>query len=181
MYKCVVSNKFGEINANLSLNIEIAPVIRERPIIKKVEKKKSVVLQCAVQGSQDIDVQCTQLVTKAEQMARSTNFAADDIKLNELGTATKSMTERGHFNSNNIEQRMQELRKNFQRFRSEMAAKKQHLLDLKATFDFSLRPGKQFKSPYRDLNLPASSSLGRLFVEKTQFPLNLMQVSPELW
>merc|ERR1711915_444550 len=42
---------------NLSLNIEIAPVIRERPIIKKVEKKKSVVLQCAVQGSQDIDVQ----------------------------------------------------------------------------------------------------------------------------
>jgi hypothetical protein len=57
MYKCVVSNKFGEINANLSLNIEIAPVIRERPIIKKVEKKKSVVLQCAVQGSQDIEVQ----------------------------------------------------------------------------------------------------------------------------
>merc|ERR1712106_62703 len=57
MYKCVVSNKFGEINANLSLNIEIAPVIRERPIIKKVEKKKSVVLQCAVQGTQDIDVQ----------------------------------------------------------------------------------------------------------------------------
>merc|ERR1711962_926742 len=57
MYKCVVSNKFGEINANLSLNIEIAPVIRKRPIIKKVEKKKSVVLQCAVQGSQDIDVQ----------------------------------------------------------------------------------------------------------------------------
>merc|ERR1712121_465940 len=57
MYKCVVSNKFGEINANLSVNIEIAPIIRERPIVKKVEKKKSVVLQCAVQGSQDIDVQ----------------------------------------------------------------------------------------------------------------------------
>merc|ERR1719192_2478519 len=57
LYKCVVNNKFGEINANLSLNIEIAPVIRERPIIKKVEKKKSVVLQCAVQGTQDIDVQ----------------------------------------------------------------------------------------------------------------------------
>merc|ERR1712107_24528 len=57
MYRCVVSNQFGEINANLSLNIEVAPVIRDRPIIKKVEKKKSVVLQCAVQGSQDIDVQ----------------------------------------------------------------------------------------------------------------------------
>ena len=28
MYKCVVSNKFGEINANLALNIEVAPVIR---------------------------------------------------------------------------------------------------------------------------------------------------------
>ncbi len=30
---------------------------RERPIIKKVEKKKSVVLQCAVQGNQEIEVQ----------------------------------------------------------------------------------------------------------------------------
>merc|ERR1712002_664637 len=57
LYKCVVNNKYGEINANLSLNIEVAPVIRERPIVKKVEKKKSVVLQCAVQGTQDIDVQ----------------------------------------------------------------------------------------------------------------------------
>merc|ERR1712079_431323 len=57
LYKCVVNNKFGEINANLSLNIEVAPVIRERLIVKKVEKKKSVVLQCAVQGTQDIDVQ----------------------------------------------------------------------------------------------------------------------------
>merc|ERR1712240_552488 len=56
LYKCVVNNKYGEINANLSLNIEVAPVIRERPIIKKVEKKKSVVLQCAVQGQQDIEV-----------------------------------------------------------------------------------------------------------------------------
>lgn len=28
MYKCVVSNQFGEINANLALNIEVAPVIR---------------------------------------------------------------------------------------------------------------------------------------------------------
>merc|ERR1712029_762742 len=53
LYKCVVNNKYGEINANLSLNIEVAPVIRERPI----EKKESVVLQCAVQGTQDIDVQ----------------------------------------------------------------------------------------------------------------------------
>merc|ERR1712212_761891 len=57
LYKCVVSNQYGEINANLSLNIEVAPIIRERPIIKKVEKKKSVVLQCAVQGTQEIDVQ----------------------------------------------------------------------------------------------------------------------------
>merc|ERR1712111_166676 len=57
LYKCVVNNKYGEINANLSLNIEVAPVVRERPIVKKVEKKKSVVPQCAVQGTQDIDVQ----------------------------------------------------------------------------------------------------------------------------
>ena len=57
LYKCVVNNKYGEINVNLSLIIEVAPVIRDRPIVKKVEKKKSAVLQCAVQGTQDIDVQ----------------------------------------------------------------------------------------------------------------------------
>ena len=58
LYKCVVNNKYGEINVNLSLIIEVAPVIRDRPIVKKVEKKKSAVLQCAVQGTQNIDVQC---------------------------------------------------------------------------------------------------------------------------
>ena len=52
LYKCVVNNKYGEINVNLSLIIEVAPVIRDRPIVKKVEKKKS-----AVQGTQNIDVQ----------------------------------------------------------------------------------------------------------------------------
>ena len=57
LYKCVVHNRYGEINANLSLNIEVAPVIRERPIIKRVEKKKSIVLQCAVAAEQDIEVQ----------------------------------------------------------------------------------------------------------------------------
>merc|ERR1712083_439779 len=57
LYKCVVHNRYGEINANLSLNIEVAPVIRERPIIKRVEKKKSVVLQCSVAAEQDIEVQ----------------------------------------------------------------------------------------------------------------------------
>jgi hypothetical protein len=31
LYKCVVNNKYGEINANLSLNIEVAPVIRSVP------------------------------------------------------------------------------------------------------------------------------------------------------
>ena len=52
-----MNNKYGEINVNLSLIIEVAPVIRDRPIVKKVEKKKSAVLQCAVQGTQNIDVQ----------------------------------------------------------------------------------------------------------------------------
>lgn len=51
-----MQNKYGEINANLTLNIQVAPVIRERPIIKKVEKKKSVILQCTVQGQKDLDV-----------------------------------------------------------------------------------------------------------------------------
>merc|ERR1711935_465667 len=51
------NNKFGEINANLNLNIEVAPVIREVSSIKRREERKSVVLQCTVQGTQDVDVQ----------------------------------------------------------------------------------------------------------------------------
>merc|ERR1711972_13390 len=88
MYKCVVSNKFGEINANLSLNIEIAPVIRERPIIKKVEKKKSVVLQCAVQGSQE-------LVAKSETgetQSQTVTLQEDQVKMEAAEASPESVS-----------------------------------------------------------------------------------------
>ena len=42
---------------HLFIHLFIYLFYRERPIIKKVEKKKSVVLQCAVQGNQEIEVQ----------------------------------------------------------------------------------------------------------------------------
>merc|ERR1719458_757318 len=57
-------------------------------------------------------------------------------KLNELRIASESMTERGHFDSNNIQERMHELSNYFERFRSEMAAQKQRLLDQKAVIEF---------------------------------------------
>ena len=53
-------------------------------------------------------------------------------KLNELRIASESMTERG----NNIQERMHELSSYFERFRSEMAAQKQRLLDQKAVIEF---------------------------------------------
>jgi hypothetical protein len=49
-YKCNVKNKFGEINANLNLNIELAPEIKEAPRILKNEKK-TVEIECVVQAT----------------------------------------------------------------------------------------------------------------------------------
>merc|ERR1712039_457502 len=72
LYKCVVSNKHGEINANLSLNIEVAPVIRERPIVKKVEKKKSeigdgeTIVQLQIEDTEVTDQGSYQLVARSE-------------------------------------------------------------------------------------------------------------------
>merc|ERR1719184_102625 len=50
--------------------------------------------------------------------------------------ASESMTERGHFDSSNIQERMHELSNYFERFRSEMGAQKQRLLDQKAVIEF---------------------------------------------
>lgn len=72
MYKCIVRNSQGEINANLTLNIQVAPeetaveATTSTTSIKKtsttlssttVRRKKSVILQCAVSGEQDVRVQ----------------------------------------------------------------------------------------------------------------------------
>lgn len=48
LYKCNIKNHLGELNANLTLNIEIVPVIKEKPKIIKIIKKKTVVIECAV-------------------------------------------------------------------------------------------------------------------------------------
>merc|ERR1711923_628461 len=44
LYKCVVNNKYGEINANLSLNIEVAPVVRKRLLFFNVLFKEPKIL-----------------------------------------------------------------------------------------------------------------------------------------
>merc|ERR1712130_236328 len=53
MYKCFVKNQFGEINANLSLNIEVAPIIKSDDAARQAILKKRAELQCAVQGTED--------------------------------------------------------------------------------------------------------------------------------
>ncbi|XP_039968284.1 muscle M-line assembly protein unc-89-like [Bactrocera tryoni] len=48
LYKCNIKNTLGELNANLTLNIEIVPVIKDKPKIIKIIKKRSVVIECTV-------------------------------------------------------------------------------------------------------------------------------------
>merc|ERR1712038_692637 len=73
MYKCLVSNEKGEINANLMLNIQLAQsevsttdskttATRKTSIESKTamsvkkERRRSVILQCAVSGQSDVDI-----------------------------------------------------------------------------------------------------------------------------
>lgn len=47
-YKCNIKNDLGELNANLTLNIEIIPVIKEKPRVIKIIKKRTVIVECKV-------------------------------------------------------------------------------------------------------------------------------------
>ncbi|GFU27590.1 hypothetical protein TNCV_283081 [Trichonephila clavipes] len=51
LYKCNVKNVAGESNANLTLNIELAPVIREKPKVLRREKEEKVVIECHVRSN----------------------------------------------------------------------------------------------------------------------------------
>ncbi|KAI7696086.1 Twitchin, partial [Sarcoptes scabiei] len=51
MYRCNVKNKAGESNANLSLTIEIIPVISQRPRIIRREHQQKIVIECAVKSA----------------------------------------------------------------------------------------------------------------------------------
>jgi len=50
LYKCNIKNGNGELNANLTLNIEIIPVIKQAPKVVTINKKKSAVIECRVQS-----------------------------------------------------------------------------------------------------------------------------------
>lgn len=50
LYKCNAKNAAGESNANLTLNIELAPVIKEKPKIITKEIHKKIVIECYVQS-----------------------------------------------------------------------------------------------------------------------------------
>merc|ERR1711997_794849 len=79
IYKCIVKNEQGEINANLTLNIQVAPedqvnsvveqqesmvtrktsqtTVMEQTSITSTKRKKSVILQCKVSGDPDVQVE----------------------------------------------------------------------------------------------------------------------------
>lgn len=48
LYKCNIKNSLGELNANLTLNIEVVPVIKEKPKVIKIIKKRTVIVECNV-------------------------------------------------------------------------------------------------------------------------------------
>ncbi|XP_025833492.1 twitchin isoform X4 [Agrilus planipennis] len=50
LYKCNIKNELGELNANLTLNIEIIPVIKEKPRVTKIIKKRVIIVECKVQS-----------------------------------------------------------------------------------------------------------------------------------
>merc|ERR1712066_502805 len=68
MYKCLVSNEKGEINANLMLNVQMAAAetqvetkeksrkVSATGVSVKKERRKSVILQCAVSGQKDVEI-----------------------------------------------------------------------------------------------------------------------------
>merc|ERR1712045_183936 len=67
MYKCLVSNEKGEINANLMLNVQMsasetqvetktARKVSSTGVSVKKERRKSVILQCAVSGQKDVEI-----------------------------------------------------------------------------------------------------------------------------
>ncbi|KAL1471012.1 hypothetical protein MTO96_023931 [Rhipicephalus appendiculatus] len=56
IYKCNVKNEAGESNANLTLNIELAPVIKERPKVVRRELHKTIVIECHVQSTNKPEV-----------------------------------------------------------------------------------------------------------------------------
>ncbi|XP_058812494.1 twitchin isoform X4 [Topomyia yanbarensis] len=47
-YKCNIKNLLGELNANLILNIEIVPVIKEKPKLVTNVKKRMAAIECTV-------------------------------------------------------------------------------------------------------------------------------------
>lgn len=56
LYRCNVKNSGGESNANLTLNIEIMPVISQRPRVIRHERQKKIVIECAVKSANEPQV-----------------------------------------------------------------------------------------------------------------------------
>merc|ERR1712173_129909 len=115
IYKCIVKNEQGEINANLTLNIQVAPedqvdsssistserkestvtrktsttTVMEQTAITSTKRKKSVILQCKVQGESDVKIQWAkdgQEIASTET-SRESRFSIErkksDVKENE--------------------------------------------------------------------------------------------------
>merc|ERR1712155_36314 len=66
-------------------------------------------------------------------MADADNY---EHKVSEMRISSEKMIERGHFDSGNIQQKTHDLARYFDKFKREMAAQKQRLLDQKDVIEF---------------------------------------------
>ncbi|XP_074598807.1 projectin protein bent isoform X2 [Brevipalpus obovatus] len=70
LYKCNVKNPAGESNANLTLNIELAPVIKEKPKVIKQIREKKIIIEVRVASAGKPNVQWIKESTTVREDSR---------------------------------------------------------------------------------------------------------------
>lgn len=84
LYKCNIKNTLGELNANLTLNIEIIPVIKEKPKVIKIIKRRTVIVECKVQSK--FAPQCTWF-KEADAVKEGTRHTVHIEQVNEVSNS----------------------------------------------------------------------------------------------
>ena len=69
IYKCHIKNEFGELNANLNLNIEVAPTIKKAPRIVSIINRK-ITIECVVMSTSKPACSWSRNSVKVKQDAR---------------------------------------------------------------------------------------------------------------
>lgn len=80
LYKCNVKNSAGSSNANLTLNIEIVPVISQKPRLVRMERQRKIVIECAVKSSNKPSVTWIRESTTVREDSRHRQIVREERK-----------------------------------------------------------------------------------------------------